>query len=200
MVLLNFIPPLLKVVSQFFWVESRVEVHTQFDENLIEIVIFFLHLLMVASTLLCLSTFHEISHAFEYFIGPAKMLQNKVTVMNLQKEVVKLALLLTPVSLLDVLGLTIDGLVLGSDCAFGRFLPILFFAELDVAFLAEKGLKVVARDDLFLLLVGGVGVGGRGMGVGEGGGVVDEGLIGNGGSICIALQGRKLFGGLGSLL
>ena len=61
-------------MSQFLRVKSRVEVQTKFDENLIEVMILFLHFLVVAATLFGLSTFHEISHALEYFIGPSEVL------------------------------------------------------------------------------------------------------------------------------
>lgn len=63
--------------------------------------------------------------------------------------------------LLDVLRFSVDGLVLGGDRTFDRLVPILFFAELDVALLPEKGLEVVAGDDLLLLVLGRIGVAGR---------------------------------------
>jgi hypothetical protein len=67
---------------------------------------------MMAATLLSLSTFHEISHALEYFICSTKMLQYEMTVMNFQKKVIQPALLFSPMTLLDILRFPIDGLVL----------------------------------------------------------------------------------------
>ena len=154
---------------------------------------------MMAATLLSLSTFHEISHALEYFICSTKMLQYEMTVMNFQKKVIQPALLFSPMTLLDILRFPIDGLVLWGSSTFRWFLPILFFSLLYVTFLAEKGLIVVSGNYLFFLIKVGVGIAGQGVRVWEGCSLIDEGLVGNRCGICTALHERKLFCLFGSL-
>ena len=46
-----------------------VELHPEFEKYLVEIAVFFLHFLMVAATLLCLSCADEVGHALEDFVG-----------------------------------------------------------------------------------------------------------------------------------
>ena len=97
-------------------------------------------------------------------------------VVNLKEEVIEFIFLIRPVPLLNILGLSLESFAFGGDAAFGGFLPILFFAELDVALLAKKGLEVIAGNDLLLVVVGGVGVAGKGIGMGLGCGLVYHGL------------------------
>jgi len=161
--------------------------------------IFFLHFLMMTATLLSLSTFHEISHALEYFICSTKVLQYKMTVMNLQKEVIQPTLLFSPMTLLDILRFPIYRLVLWSSSTLRWFLSILFFTQLDVTFLAEKRLVVVSRNHLLLLIIWRVRITWQWAWIREGCCLVNEGLVRIGGSIYTALYERNLFGLFGSL-
>lgn len=68
-----------------------------------------------------------------------------------------------------------------------------------MALLSEKRLKIVAGDDLLIILKGGIWVALRKMGIGERGCLVDHGLIRKDGCIYGALEGRMMFGWLGSL-
>ena len=154
---------------------------------------------MMTATLLSLSTFHEISHALEYFICSTKVLQYEMTVMNLQKEVIQPTLLFSPMTLLDILRFPIYRLVLWSSSTLRWFLSILFFTQLDVTFLAEKRLVVVSRNHLLLLIIWRVRITWQGAWIREGCCLVNEGLVRIGGSIYTALYERNLFGLFGSL-
>lgn len=75
--------------------------------------VFLLHLLMMTATLLSLSTLDETSHGLEDLIGPSKVFQDEVTVVDLKEEVVLSALLFTPMALLDIFALTFSDFTLG---------------------------------------------------------------------------------------
>lgn len=93
-------------MSQFFGTEGTVEVHPQLDEDLIKVMILLLHLLVMASALLSLPTFHKISHALEDFVCPPQVLQNEMPVVDFKKEVVKPIFLISPMSFLNIFGLS----------------------------------------------------------------------------------------------
>jgi hypothetical protein len=117
-------------------IEGGIEIHPEFDEYMVEIVILLLHLLVVAATLLGLSTLDETSHGLEDLIGSAQVFEDEMAVVYLQEEVILPAFLLTPVALLDVLALPFSDLTFGNCSPRGLF-AVLLFAELDVAFLSE---------------------------------------------------------------
>lgn len=102
-----------KIGSKLIGIECGIEVHPEFDEYLVEVMILLLHLLVVAATLLGLSTLDETSHGLEDLIGPAKVFKDEVAVVDLQEEMILPAFLLTPVALLDVLALSLSSLTLG---------------------------------------------------------------------------------------
>lgn len=87
------------------WFGCTIIFHSQLEEDLIESMIFFLHFLVMAPALLRLSGLDEYGHALEYFVCPAEVLLDEMTVVYLQEPVVQFILLLSPVPLLDVLGL-----------------------------------------------------------------------------------------------
>lgn len=66
-------------------------------QNAFEVFEFLLHLLVMAPALLSLPSAQEAFHGLEYFIAPPQMLIDEVVVMDLQKPVVLLFLLVTPV-------------------------------------------------------------------------------------------------------
>jgi hypothetical protein len=93
---------------------------------------------MMAPTLLRLSTFHKISHAFENFVSSPQMLHDEMPIMNLQKEMIQFIFLMSPVALLYILGLLLWEFILEVKITLGRLLPILFLTELDVALLSKE--------------------------------------------------------------
>jgi hypothetical protein len=192
--------PLLEVVGQLLGIQGAVEVHAQLEQDLVEVVVLLLHLLVVAAALLGLPTLHEVGHALEYLVRPAQVLEDEVPVVDLQEEVIQFVLFVSPVSLLDVLALLLHDLVLGGGASLGRFLPVLLLAQLDVALLAEQGLEVVARNHLFFLLSGGVGVAGRHLAVGQRSGLVAHGLSRGNAWMGSAFRRSVRLGGFGSLL
>jgi hypothetical protein len=66
---------------------------------LIKTATFFLHFLMMTSTLLGLSSTYKTSHTFKNFISSSKMLEYEVTIMKLKKPMIKFILLSTPMTL-----------------------------------------------------------------------------------------------------
>lgn len=68
--------------------QTGVEVHAQFDDDLVEGVVFLFHLLVVAPALLCLPGLDEISHALEDLVGPSEVLVDEVFVVYLEEPMV----------------------------------------------------------------------------------------------------------------
>ena len=91
-----------------------------------EVVIFFLHFLVVAAALLGLPCAHKGLHGFEYFVHAAHVPVNKMFVMNLKEPVISFVLLLHPVPpvyvFLFVQGVTSLSLSL---CSLRRFFLLL---------------------------------------------------------------------------
>jgi hypothetical protein len=65
---------------------------------------------MMATTLLCLSSFYEAGHTLEYFICSSQMLEYEMSIMDLQKPMIEFVLLGSPVPLLSVFGLLLTTL------------------------------------------------------------------------------------------
>lgn len=118
---------------------------------MVEGVILFLHFLVVASALLSLPAGDEVRHCFEDFVGSAQVLQDEVAVMEFEEPVVEFVFLGSPVPFLNILGFSLSRKML----EVWVFLAIIFLGllagEPDMALLAEKRLKVVSWDDLFLV-------------------------------------------------
>lgn len=66
---------------------------SEVNENVGEIDIFFLHFLMMTSTLLSLSCAYEYLHCFEYFVSSTHVTVDKMLVVDLQKPMITLVLL-----------------------------------------------------------------------------------------------------------
>ena len=114
--------------------------------------ILLLHLLVVAAALFRLPGLYEIGHALEDFISSSQIFVNEMSVMQLQKPVVKLVFLGTPVPLLDILCLLLRHLHLRVQVPFLRLLFVFFSGEPDMTLLAEERLEVVARNDFLVFL------------------------------------------------
>ena len=71
-----------KLIPDGFSAETREEIHAQFDDDLIEGMIFFFHFLVMAAALFCFSSLYEIGHTFEDFISSSEILVNKMFVMK----------------------------------------------------------------------------------------------------------------------
>ncbi len=67
--------------------------------------VFFLHLLVVASALLCLAGSDEIGHAFKDFVSSAKILEHEMPVVEFQEPVIELVFFVCPMPLLYIFGL-----------------------------------------------------------------------------------------------
>ena len=96
------------------------------------------------------------------------MLQYEMAVVDLQEVMVEFVFFMGPVSLLNIFGLFLHCLIFQGKAALHGLFFVLFFAELDMTFLPEKRLEVVARNDLFLLLIDTVVVIYRWIGIGRG--------------------------------
>lgn len=70
----------------------------QIEKNLGDGLIFFLHFLVVASTLFGLPGAHEDSHGLEYFVHSPHMFIQKMVVVNLQEPMIPFVLLKSPMS------------------------------------------------------------------------------------------------------
>lgn len=81
------------------------------------------------------------------------MLQYEMAVVDLQEVMVEFVFLMGPMSLLNIFGLFFHCLIFQGKAALHGLFFVLFFAEFDMTFLPEKRLEVVARDDLFLLVI-----------------------------------------------
>lgn len=108
---------------------------------------------MMAATLFSLSTFHKISHAFEYFVSPSEMLQDEMTIVDLQEVVVKFIFFMGPMSFLNIFGLFFHCLVFQGKAALHGLFFVLFFTKFDMTFLSKERLEVVSRDYLFFLII-----------------------------------------------
>lgn len=108
---------------------------------------------MMAAALLSLSTFHKISHAFEYFVGPSQVLQYEMTIVDLQEVVVKFVFFMGPMSFLNIFGLFFHCLVFQGKAALHGLFFVLFFTKFDMTFLSKEWLEVISRDYLFFLII-----------------------------------------------
>lgn len=128
-----------------------VEVHPELHENLVEIVVLFLHFLVVAAALFSLPSAYEVGHAFEDLVGPAEVLEDEVSVVNLEEPVIQFVFLAAPVPLLRVLELLLGLLQLQAAVLLLRLLLVLLARQPDVALLAEQRLEVVAGNHLLIV-------------------------------------------------
>ena len=124
---------------------------------MIEIMIFFLHFLMMASTLFCLSTFHEACHALEYLVSSSEMFQYKMLTVYFQEKMIQFILLIGPMPFLYIFGLfSFLTLTFSTEIAFEWFLFIFLFGEFNMTFLSKEWLEVISRYNflcLFLKLI-----------------------------------------------
>lgn len=123
-----------------------------------------------------------------------------MAVVDLQEVMVEFVFLVSPMSLLNIFGLFFHCLIFQGKAALHSLFFVLFFAEFDMTFLPEKRLEVVARNDLFLLLVDTVVIiyGRIGIWRGSWGRVVD-GLAQERGGRRVGLGQRIAFHWFGSL-
>ncbi len=115
--------------------------------------IFFLHFLMMASALFCLSSGDETCHIFKDFISSSKMLMYKMTTMNFQKPMISFVFLSSPMTFLYILFLFLSCLLFYMRASFLRFLLMFFPSETNMTLLSKKRLKIVSWDNFFLLRV-----------------------------------------------
>lgn len=137
--------------------QTGVEVHAQFDDDLVEGVVLLLHLLVVAPALLCLPGLNEVGHALEDLVGPSEVLEDEVFVVNLEEPVIEFVFLSGPMSFLDIFGLFLSNLNFGVEAAFLGFLFVFFPGKADMALFPEERFKVVTWDDLLIAFEGLVG-------------------------------------------
>jgi hypothetical protein len=79
---------------------------------------FFLHFLVMTSTLFCLSRIHKFLHCLEDFVGSSHVFINKMGRVNLEEPVISFVLLEVPVAFLSSLA--------QSFCVFSSFLYFFF--------------------------------------------------------------------------
>lgn len=91
-----------EIMLEFFRTGSAIEVHPEFQQDLIEGMILLLHLLMMTPALFCLSCGDEASHVLEDLIRSSEILEDEVFAVDLQEPMVSLVFLCSPMSLLDV--------------------------------------------------------------------------------------------------
>jgi len=70
-----------------------------------EVLVLFLHFLMMTATLFCLSRSYEKLHCFEDFVCPSHMPIHKMLVMYFQKPMIFFVLLIRPMASIDVFDL-----------------------------------------------------------------------------------------------
>ena len=85
-------------------IPSSVVTQSQSFKNIRETAVLFLHLLMVAPTLLCFPTYDKLLHCFEDFVHPSHVLVEKMVVMNLEEPMIPFVFINIPVSSLHSLG------------------------------------------------------------------------------------------------
>lgn len=88
-------------MPQKFRICRIVVFQSQFEKNLVKGTILFLHFLVMASTLLCLSSSNEVCHGLEYLISSSKMLKNEVPIVNFEKPVIQLVLSMRPMTFMN---------------------------------------------------------------------------------------------------
>ena len=114
--------------------------------------ILFLHFLVMTSALFCLSSLYKVGHALENFIGPSQVLQHKVLIVQLQKPMIQLILLLSPVSLLNILRFLFQPLHFHTGISFLRLFFIFLSGKSNMALFSEKRFEVVPWNDLLIFL------------------------------------------------
>lgn len=136
--------PLFELVALIFQfsldglsAKTGKEIHAQFDEYLIERMIFFLHFLMMAAALLCLPSLNKICHTFEYFISSSEILVNKMFIMQLQKPMIQFILLWSPVTLLDIFCLLLSHLYLRIHISLLRLLFVFLSGQSNMTLLSK---------------------------------------------------------------
>lgn len=121
----------------------------EFGEYAVEGEVLLLHFLVVAAALLGLTGADEVGHALEDLVGPAKVLEDEVAVVDFEEPVVELVLLGAPVPLQPAPRLL---RLLHPQAAPPLLLPLLPPPQPDVALLPEQRLEVVPRNHLLLAL------------------------------------------------
>lgn len=84
--------------------------------------VLFFHFLVVASALLGLAGADEVGHAFEDFVGSAKVFEHEVAVVEFEEPVIEFVFLVSPMSLLYVFGFGFSRVVLEMRVFLLRFL------------------------------------------------------------------------------
>lgn len=115
--------------------------------------VFFLHLLVVTSALLCLTSSYEVGHTFEDFVGSAKIFEDKMSIMNFQEPMVKFILFVSPMSFLCIFGFLFRIIKLNTTIFLLSFLLIFLAGKPNMTFLSKQRLKVVTRYN-FLIICG----------------------------------------------
>ena len=146
--------PLLKLLPQLLGLRRAIEIHSQLQQYLVEGMILFLHLLMMTAALLGLPAADERSHIFKDLIGPPEMLEDEVPTVDLQKPMISLIFLGSPVPLLDVLLLLLRRLQFWVRGSLFRLFLVLLPGQPNVALLSEQRLEVVSRNHPLFRSVG----------------------------------------------
>lgn len=115
-----------------------IELHSELDQDLVERMILFLHLLMVAAALLGLPSLDEVGHALKDFVSPAKVLEDEVLAVQLKEPMIQFVFLRGPMPLLNVPGLFLPALYFGTEAPLLWFFFVLLPGQSDMALFPEQ--------------------------------------------------------------
>lgn len=127
-----------KVMSQRLRRMRVIELHSELDQDLVERMILFLHLLMVAAALLGLPSLDEVGHALKDFVSPAKVLEDEVLAVQLEEPMIQFVFLRGPMPLLNVSGLFLPALYFGTEASLLWFFFVLLPGQSDMALFPEQ--------------------------------------------------------------
>lgn len=138
-------------MPQKFRICRIVVFQSQSEKNLIKSTILFLHFLMMAPTLLCLSSTNKVRHGLEYLISSPQVPKNEMSTVNFEKPMVQLVLLLRPMTFVDASCLFFWIFNFDILIFLLSLLLYLLAAESQLTFFPKQRLKVITWDGFFLV-------------------------------------------------
>lgn len=110
--------------------------------------IFLLHLLMMTTTLLGLPCINKAGHTFENLVSTSQILENEMSVMQLQEPVIRFVLLIGPMSLLDIFSLFLRVFHLDTAVPLLCLLFVFLSGQSNMTFFPKQRLKIISRNNL----------------------------------------------------